>query len=446
MTSSPAEVTATRSWAEALALYMRPRVIAMLFLGFSAGLPFLLVFATLTAWLTQAGVSRATIGFFSWIGITYSIKVFWAPVVDRLPLPGLTAWLGRRRSWMLLAQVGVAAGLAGMALTDPATDLRQIAWLGLLVAFASATQDIAIDAWRIEAADVSWQGAMAAAYQMGYRIALLVAGAGALFIAASHSWPTAYLTMAGCMAVGMVAVLLIAEPARQSVDAAGATGGTRLQRLAQWFFDAVANPFVDFFRRNGRHGLLILLFIATFRMTDITMGVMANPFYLDLGFTLEQIASIAKVLGVLLTMTGAVIGGLLVARFGALPSLIVGGVLVIASNLLFALLARGEPSLWWLGVVIGADSLAGGLAGSAFIAYLSGLTNTAYTATQYALFSSLMTLPGKFLGGFSGQVVEAVGYPVFFLYTSALGLPALLLVLYFWRRAAVGAVSPSRHR
>lgn len=417
----------------------------MLFLGFAAGLPFLLVFATLTAWLTQAGVSRGAIGFFSWIGITYSIKVFWAPVVDRLALPGLTRWLGRRRGWILLAQLGIAIGLIGMSQTDPATQLTQVALFGLLVAFSSATQDIAIDAWRIESAPPELQGAMAATYQMGYRIALLAAGAGALFIAASYSWPAAYLAMAALVGVGVATVLLVAEPARSTQVAAEREAAALLglqttsragwpRRFVTWFTAAVVMPFVDFFKRNGRHGLWVLLFIALFRLTDITMGVMANPFYLDIGFTLEQIASVAKVFGVLMTIVGAILGGMIVARFGVVRTLVLGGLMVIGSNLLFAALAHSTPNLWWLALVIGADNLAAGIAGSAFIAYLSGLTNIAYTATQYALFSSLMTLPGKFLGGFSGMVVESVGYPWFFLYTSALGIPALLLAIYFLRR------------
>ncbi|MGF1548669.1 MAG: MFS transporter [Thiotrichales bacterium] len=447
------EVHAARTWREAAALYGHSRVVAMLFLGFSAGLPFLLVFATLTAWLTQAGVSRGAIGFFSWIGITYSIKVFWAPVVDRLALPGLTTWLGRRRGWILLAQFGIALGLIGMAHTDPATQLTQVALYGLLVAFSSATQDIAIDAWRIESAPPELQGAMAATYQMGYRIALLAAGAGALFIAASYSWPAAYLAMAALVGVGVATVLLVAEPERSGQVAAEREAAALLglaaaprsslpRRCVTWFTAAVVMPFVDFFKRNGRHGLWVLLFIALFRLTDITMGVMANPFYLDIGFTLEQIASVAKVFGVLMTIVGAVLGGLIVARFGVVRTLVLGGLLVIASNLLFAALAQSTPNLAWLALVIGADNLAAGIAGSAFIAYLSGLTNIAYTATQYALFSSLMTLPGKFLGGFSGKMVEAVGYPWFFIYTSALGIPALLLALYFLRRARSGAAQP----
>ena len=432
-------VAERRSWRAAVAAYGQPRILAMLCLGFSAGLPFLLVFSTLSAWLTQVDISRTTIGLFSWVGITYSIKVFWAPVVDRLPLPLLTRWLGRRRSWMLIAQLGIALGLAGLALSDPGESLALVAWLALLVAFASATQDIAVDAWRIEAAPREEQGAMAAAYQLGYRIALLVAGAGALFLAAEYGWTVAYLAMAGFVAIGIVTSLLIREPVA-NIDLAEPPGAERLARFAHlpmpvarvlaWFYSAVIGPFVEFFARNGlRLGLTTLLFIGLFRVTDITMGVMANPFYLDMGYTLKQVAAIAKGYGVVMTIIGTFAGGVIVARIGADRSLVVGGLLVIATNLCFAFLAMSQaPGIAGLVMVIGADNFAGGFAGTAFIAYLSGLTSVSYTATQYALFSSLFTLPGKLLAGASGLVVDSYGYAIFFLYTSALGIPALIII------------------
>ncbi len=416
-----------KSLRESLAIYAIAPVRVMLFLGFSAGLPFLLVFSTLTAWLAQAGVERATIGFFGWVGLTYSVKVFWAPVVDRVPLPWLTAALGRRRSWMVLAQLGIAVGLLGLSQTDPATQLTQIALFAVLVAFSSATQDITIDAFRIESAAAEFQGGMAAAYQLGYRIALITAGAGALFIAAADGWGVAYQIMAALVGVGLITALVIREP----VEAPRAP----TRNAAEWLEQTVIGPFRDFFMRNGvQHAFLILLFIALFRVTDIAMGVMANPFYLDQGYTLQQIASIAKGLGVLMTILGAFIGGLCVARFGLNRSLVFSGLLVILSNLCFATLAGVEPTLTGLSIVISADSLAGGMAGTAFIAYLSSLTNIAYTATQYALFSSLMTLPGKFLSGYSGQVADAIGWEGFFLYTSALGIPALLLAVTLLQR------------
>ncbi|MDM4772979.1 MFS transporter [Solimonas sp. SE-A11] len=445
------DAAAPRGWIDSLRMYGHPRVASMLFLGFSAGLPFLLVFSTLSAWLAQAGIERATIGMLSWVGITYSIKFFWAPVVDRLPLPLLTRLLGRRRSWMLLAQIGLAYGLALLALHDPATQLSAVIGCALLVAFSSATQDIAIDAWRIEAAEPAMQGNMSAAYQLGYRIALIVAGAGALYLAAEQSWDIAYLIMAALVGIGLLTTLLIAEP-EQKISRDTLLQEERVTRFIEqrrhwpeslrhagaWLIGAVVCPFVDFFQRNGlKLGLLILCFVGLFRLTDITMGVMANPFYLSLGYTLKQIAAIAKGYGVVMSILGAFLGGLAVARWGALRALVIGGIAVILSNLCFAALAiHGQPSIGGLALVISADNLAAGLAGSAFIAYLSGLTNTAYTATQYALFSSLFTLPGKLLGGGSGWVVDQIGFTGFFLYTSALGLPALWILLQLNRRLA----------
>ena len=418
---------ALSGWRAAWASYREPAVAAMLFLGFAAGLPFLLVFSTLSAWLAQLEVSKATIGLFAWVGLTYSIKVFWAPVIDRLPLP-LLGRLGRRRSWMLLAQLGIIAGLLGISSTDPSTQLQALALWALLVAFSSATQDISIDAWRIEAGPPEQQGALAAAYQLGYRIALIVAGAGALLVASRAGWPAAYQAMAACAGVGVLTTLLI----RDNAGPLQARGPS----VWQWLQQAVIGPFQDFFARNGlATGALILAFVGCFRLTDITMGVMANPFYLDIGYSLDQIAFVAKGFGVLMTIAGAMLGGVLVARWGSPRTLIVGGLLVIGTNLCFAGLALwGRPDLFGLVVVISADNLASGLAGTAFIAYLSGLTSVAYTATQYALFSSLFTLPGKLLAGGSGWMVDSLGYVGFFLYTSALGLPALLMLIYLLRR------------
>ena len=423
----------------------------MSFLGFSAGLPFLLVFSTLSAWLRDSGLALSTIGFFSWIGITYSIKVFWAPVVDRTPIFLLTGRLGKRRSWMLSAQLLIALGLAGMAMCDPQAHLQQIAIFALLVAFGSATQDITIDAYRIEAVDRLLQGAMAASYVFGYRVALLVAGAGAFYIAAAQTWQYAYFTMACLMGIGVVTTLIVAEPAHPVSDSVGelesevgrkmgVKKGTRMfDRLTAWFASAVVSPFVEFFRRNGLLALVILLLIGTFRLSDITMGVMANPFYLDLGFSKVDIANVTKVFGFFMTILGAGLGGIFVLRYGIYKPLLVGAILVPVTNLFFVWLAMSEPDLVSLAVVISVDNLSGGFATSAFIAYLSSLTNTTYTATQYALFSSLMTLPAKIIGGFSGIVVEAAGYAWFFLYAGLLGAPALLLIIYLMRKPLVSA-------
>jgi MFS transporter, PAT family, beta-lactamase induction signal transducer AmpG len=432
----PTEAAAPKGWLDTLRLYAQPRPLAMLFLGFSAGLPFLLVFSTLSAWLREAGIDRTTIGLLSWVGLAYSFKLLWAPIVDRAPIPLLTRLLGRRRSWMLMAQLALVAGLLAMAHGDPATRLAGLAFLAVCVAFASATQDIAIDAWRIE-------------YQLGYRLALMAATAGALWLAGEHGWRVSYTVMAALVGIGIVTTLLVPEPKvevsrdtalreQRVIDflEAKAHWPQPLRHAGGWIIGAVVCPLVDFFARNGlRTALLILAFVGTFRLTDYTMGVMANPFYLDIGYTLQQIAVVAKGYGVVASIVGVIVGGFGVARLGVVRALIVGGVLVILSNLAFATLALAEtPGLLGLGLVVSADNFAYNFAGTAFIAYLSGLTNTAYTATQYALFSSLFSLPGKLLMGASGWVVDSAGYVVFFFYTSALGLPSLLLLIWLTRR------------
>lgn len=437
-------------WRGALAVYRHPRVAAMLFLGYSAGLPFLLIFATLSAWLREDGVTATTIGFLSWAGIMFSVKVVWAPIVDRMPLPILTRRLGRRRGWMLVGQLGIAAGLVGIALSEPGESITRVATLAVLIAFFSATQDVAIDAYRIEAVKAEVQGAMAAAYILGYRVALLCGGAGALYIAEFVSWPAAYLTMAALMGIGMGTVLVIREPeaTRDLVKliAEDTPESLRnrnvpppLQSALIWLHSAVVCPFLDFFRRYGKAAVLILLFVGVYRLSDITMGVMANPFYIDLGFTLSQIATVTNVIGFFMAVAGAFLGGLLVARFGILRPLVLGAVMVAATNLAFAYMAVVGPDIRLLTVTVSADNLAGGLAGAVFVAYLSSLTSTAYTATQYALFSSLMTLPGKFIGGFSGVVVDTHGYLEFFLAAAAIGLPAIALALVILHRDRIAA-------
>ncbi len=436
------------SWKEAVTVYARPRVLGMLFLGFSAGLPFLLVFSTLGVWLAEAGASRTTIGFFSWIGIMYSVKVLWAPIVDRVHLPILKNIFGQRRSWLILAQTGIATGLLLLAYSSPANNLQLFAIYALLVAFSSATQDIVIDAYRIEAIEPEYQAAMSATYVFGYKVSTLFASAGALFMAEYINWPMTYIIMAASMSVGIIATLVIREPehriktstlaqeeqlisrVEQSLHLKG-----QLQQFIDWFTAAVIAPFSEFFKRNGHLALIILLLIASYRITDITMASMANPFYLDLGFSKPEIASITKLFGVMFSLTGAALGGILVLRFGIFPILLSGGLLVILTNFLFAWMSTIGHDLTMLTVVIGADSLAGGIATAVFIAYLSSLTNTAYTATQYALFSSLMTLFPKMIAGFSGIVVDNFGYFTFYIYSSLLGLPAILIILYLMRRS-----------
>lgn len=429
------------SWRDALLIYFHRRVIAMAFLGFAAGLPFLLVFSTLTAWLRDEAVSRSAIGFFAWVGITYSIKVLWAPVVDRLPLPLLTRALGQRRGWMLAAQAGIACGLLLMAAVGP-DNLWVLSACALLVAFSSATQDVAVDAYRIEAVIDEYQGAMSATYIFGYRVALLAAGAGCLFVADFVNWTVAYQVMAALMAIGMITVLVIDEPDREAygfhrdTELALLKGHKQPRPLVVWFVGAVVSPFVDFFSRHGTFAVVILLFIAVFRLSDIAMGIMANPFYLDMGYTLSQIASVAKVFGFFMTIAGSALCGILVVKWGIYRPLLIGAIAVAGTNLLFAALSLLPPETGYLAVVISADNVSGGFAATAFVAYLSSLTNRAYTATQYALFSSLMTLPGKFVSGFSGLVVDGYGYLPFFVVAALIGLPAIILVIVLMRRVA----------
>ncbi|MBF7052578.1 MFS transporter [Halomonas sp. KAO] len=438
--------TVQRSWRDALAIYLRAPVITMLFLGFSAGLPFLLVFSTLSAWLRSDGVEVAAIGFFAWIGMLYSIKFFWAPVVDRLPLPLLTRRLGQRRGWMLLAQAMIIAGLVGLAGIDPLGQLPLVAAFALLVAFGSATQDIAIDAFRIESAPEDIQAAMASTYIIGYRGGLLAAGAGALYVASWLSWEAAYLTMAALVGIGIITVLVRPEPERLSLGTqliheprvraflrASRGRPKPLRRLGAWVIGAIVCPFTDFFTRYRHKALWLLLFVAVFRISDLAMASMANPLYIDLGFTLKEIANVTNAFGIAMSIGGGMLGGLLVARYGIGPLLVLGATAAALTNLLFSALALTGQSLPMLVMAIVGDNLANGLASAVFIAFLSSLTSRAYTATQYALFSSLMTLPGKFLSGFGGLVVEVEGYATFFLISAVMGIPAVLLALWISR-------------
>ncbi|BBL34409.1 protein AmpG [Nitrosomonas stercoris] len=428
-------------WLHALRIYTHPRVLGMLLLGFSAGLPMLLVLGTLSFWLREAGIDRATIGHLSWVGLAYGFKWAWAPLVDRMPLPLLTRWLGRRRAWLLLSQVAISMALIGMAGTDPAQDLVRMTVCAIIVAFASATQDIALDAYRIEAVALRLQGAMAATYQAGYRLAMILASAGVLWIAAAldasldeysaTSWQVAYTIMAGCMLVGMVTTLIIREPdvpiAQLAINQASQATSVSA-RLFAWLDSAVIAPFRDFILRYGYHALLILSLIALYRISDVVMGIMSNPFYVDMGYTKDEVATISKVYGVIMTILGAAVGGVLVARIGVIRTLFLGAVLSAATNLLFVWLAGRGHDVSGLVFTISADNLAAGIASSAFIAYLSGLTHAAYSATQYALFSSIMLLLPKFIAGFSGEFVDAYGYAAFFTGTALLGVPVLVLV------------------
>lgn len=454
-----------RGWAESLGVYAEARMIVMLLLGFSAGLPFLLVFSTLSAWLREAGVSRTDIGLMSYVGLAYTIKFLWAPVLDHIHLPVLDRLLGKRRAWMVLAQLVAAAALVGLASSDPSSSLTPVVLFALVLAFASATQDIAVDAWRIEAASDEKQGAMAAVYQLGYRIALIASGAGALYIAEGVSWHAAYLTMALLMGVGLATALLAPRVAEAEAPAIGEETvagfvrhfhvGGRLARIAGWLYRAVVAPFIDFFQRYGWWSLALLALIGLYRVPDFVMGVMANPLYIDLGFELSTIATVVKLYGIWMTIAGALIGGIVAAKIGVMRSLLAGAVAATGTNLIFVWLAfRGaDPAA--LAVTISIENFSGGFAGTVLIAYMSSLVNHDFAATQYALFSSAFALPGKILGGQSGVMVDAfsaspslvgpvvaiaphltavtAGYVPFFVSTALMGVPAIALILIVTR-------------
>lgn len=500
--------TTSHSWRHSLQSFGHPRVITMLFLGFSAGLPLLLIFSSLSLWLREAGVERATVTFFSWAALGYSFKFVWAPLVDTLPIPLLTSWLGRRRGWMLLAQGSIIAAIASMALIDPAGGhLTMMALAAVLLGFSSATQDIVIDAYRIESADVSLQALMSSTYIAGYRIGMLVSGAGALFLASAfgsakgaydyHAWQWAYLIMAAAMSVGVFTTLVISEPAtrekpmpsRSTRDFAGilfmfvaavtgfimafylssepaaalshALSGVFGAEAAARFLvetarlgagvatawliatlmiragvvnrdmmqDTYIAPLKDFFGRYGlKSALLLLLLVGVYRISDIVLGVIANVFYQDVGFTKPEIAGVVKTFGLFMTIAGGFLGGLLSVRYGVIRILFLGALLSAATNLLFVALAAVGHDLNMLYLVISVDNLSAGLASAAFVAFLSSLTNIRFTAMQYAIFSSLMTLFPKILGGYSGTIVDNLGYSHFFTLTAFLGLPVLILV------------------
>lgn len=440
-----------KSWLASLAVYKEPAALRMLFLGFSAGLPLPLVIFTLSFWLREAGIDRSTIGFLSWVGLAYAFKWVWAPLVDRMPIPLLTRTLGRRRSWLLIAQVCIAFGLVCMALNDPQQSLQQLVMLAVFVAFCSATQDIALDAYRIESASSDKQAALAATYQTGYRLAVIWAGAGVLWVAARAAdkptgyeylaWRTAYFVMAATMLIGILATLLSPEPVNNILKRASEARKalaehyistrrwpTSFAHIAAWVMDAVVQPFADFVRRYGKQALLLLALIGLYRISFYVMGVMANPFYVDMGYTKDEIVAIVKTFGVFMSLFGAFVGGMLATRYGVMRMLAAGAVLSPIGNLMFAWLSTQGHSTTALTLVICMDNLAEGIAGAAFIAYLSSLTNISYSATQYALFSSLMPLVPKLVAGYSGIYVNQFGYTQFFISSALIGLPVLLLV------------------
>lgn len=509
----------TESHALGIRDFLHPKVAALLFLGFSAGLPLLLIFSTLSIWLREVGLERATVTYFSWAALGYSFKYVWAPLVDKLPLPFLSGRLGQRRAWILVAQCAVIGAIVLMAHSDPATPqgLQVMALGAVALGFSSATQDIVVDAYRIEAAEASESmlGVLSGAYMAGYRCGMVVAGAAALVLATAFgttaenylhdAWKWTYLCMAAAMLVGVATTLTITEPVRRNpshyfhdtsdyarflllfaivvvtiiaafvassdlvtaVDAwltktAGLHGTlagflAETMRLGaaltlalvvaklsvsvgvvrhQMMHDTYIAPVADFFARYGRLAVPILLVVGFYRVSDIVLGALANVFYLDMGYTKIEIGTASGLFGIGMIILGSLLGGYLALKFRVIRVLLLGGVLAMGTNLLFIALAASPGDLQLLYIVVAVDNLSAGLATAAFIAYLSSLTSLSFTATQYAIFSSLMTLFPKVLAGYSGQISEAVGYPTFFAITAVIGVPVLFLIYWLTRRMA----------
>ena len=397
----------------------------------------MLVFSALSFWLREAGVERASIGFFSWVTLAYGFKWVWAPLIDHSKVPLLGKMFGRRRGWLLLCQCLLVVAIVMMALTNPQSNLSVMAMAAVMVAFCSATQDIVIDAFRIESGDDDQQAAMAASYMVGYRLAMIVATAGTFYIAASmqiiegydyQSWRYAYLVMAGLMFVGIAATLLSPEPKTELK--AISNEGNPLKGIKAAFID----PVLDMINRYKWFALVLIVLVLTYRISDIVMGVMANVFYVDMGYTKQEIATISKVYGVIMTLVGAFFAGGLINRFGILPILLSGAILSAVTNLLFVALSQQEHAIWLLTAVISFDNLSAGIAMAAMIAFLSSLTNKEFTATQYAWLSSAMLLLPKFLGGFSGVWLESLGYTQFFTMTALLGIPTILAIVFLMKK------------
>ncbi len=433
-----------KDWLTSLRVYRQPRLLAILFMGFASGLPLALTGATLTFWLAEEKVSRAAIGLFALVSLSYAYKFLWSPIIDRIPIPLLTRRLGRRRSWALLIQLLMMAAIFLLGHSDPRGDLATTALLAVIVAFLSASQDIVIDAYRIELLKPEEQGAGAAATQWGYRLGMLAAGAGAFSIAELGGWDLAYTVMAALVAVGMVTILLTPEPAVIL---------PRVRPGEKWLETLLLRPFTDFIERcggrlderrplaariaaflwSGRVAFVILAFIVLYKLGEAMAGFMASPLYQQLGFTKLEVASIAKVFGVIATLAGVAFGGVIVARFGILPGLLIGGIVQMLSNLMYVVqVVAGHDTLMLAGSIF-TENFTNGMGSAAFVAYLSSLCSAAFTTTQYALFSSLTALPRSFLSAPSGWLVDRLDWIPFFLATTAVAVPGLLVLLWLMR-------------
>ncbi|MEN3952184.1 AmpG family muropeptide MFS transporter [Iodidimonas sp. SYSU 1G8] len=439
-----------RPWIERLtrsAVFFEKRVFLFFFLGFASGLPFVLPFGTLTYWLTEVGTDKGEVGLFTLVTLPFAFKFVWAPIIDRLPFPVLNGLLGRRRGWLFGIQIALIGAILLMASSDPGPGhLTLTAMAAVLVAFLSASQDIVIDGLRVELLDERQQGAGVAAYTIGYRIALLITSAGILLVAGHGGWPIAYAAVALLMLVGVAATLLTPEPPLPSADDAQAQETdaraflgrwpgipSPLHGAAAWFYVAVAAPFIEFFRRFGVFALIVLALVLFYKLGDTLAAMMTGPFYLELGFTLDQVGLISKPVGLVATIAGALLGGVMVNRLGVMKSLWIGGLVQLFSNFTYVLLAWAGPDPWVLGATIGIENFASGVGVTAFIAYMSGLCNISYTVTQYALLSSLMNVGRTLLSAPAGYVAEAVNWPMYFSLTVLAAVPGLVL-LYFVTR------------
>ena len=506
--ATPHGIVAKKSWSEAAKAYLDRRAIIMLFLGFAAGIPILLIFSSLSLWLREAGIERGVVTTFSWAALGYSFKFIWAPLIDAVPLPILTKWLGRRRAWMLVSQIMIIAAICIMASVNPINDdmLTYMAIGAVLLGFSSATQDIVIDAYRIELAPPSLQSVLSAMYTAGYRLGMIFAGAGALYLAdyfgstealySYEAWRNTYWIMAAVMGVGVITTLVIKEPISKQVRleqkpsdygrlvfifllAVSAFVMTFIyvgealpesESIAVAFFYEVVRmlssigsallvgyllvmaglvnkqmayvtwiePIVDFFRRYGKKALLLLALIGLYRISDIVAGVMSNVFYQDMGFSKTDIATAVKLVGVIMVIGGGFLGGILAQKIRMMQAMMIGAILAAVSNMLFVVLTYHPGSLPVMYTAVIFDNLAAGLASAVFIAFLSALTSIRFTAVQYAIFSSLMTLLPKVLGGYSGTIVDNLGYPFFFTFTALIGVPILLIIYLVDKHIVIG--------
>lgn len=418
-------------WRRSLAVYCDRRVLLILPLGFASGLPLLLTFSTLSAWLAIAGVSRAAIGAFALVGTPYALKFLWSPLIDRLPPP---LPLGRRRGWGLTIQIALAAAMLALGSCDPKGHLAMMGALALLVAFLSASQDIVIDAWRVEILSEEQQGPGAGMIQTGYRIAMLVSGAGALMIAASAGWFAAYATMAALLSLAMLVFVLGPEPAPPPKRRGRGERSRGWEALGEWLTTAVVGPFADFMRRPVWPA--IVLFIVGYKLGEAMAGVMAMPLYISLGFSLNEIAAISKLVGFVATVVGAIVGGVVTSKLGVMRALILCGILQSAGNLFYVLQAVGGHRLDYLALCVAAENFTGAMAGTALVAYLSDLCSPAFTATQYALLSSLAAVGRTLFASSGGLLADKLGWVAFFTLTTVATIPALLLLLWIARREA----------